>query len=64
MNFEETEEHGLIRESVRQIMKDFDLDYNMPLKAGKLLIGEKVSITIEIEGVAQAPKKSKPSKKK
>lgn len=34
--------------------KDFGLAYNQALETGQLLIGEEVSITLEVEGIQQA----------
>jgi len=34
--------------------KDFGIDFNIPLDGGKLLVGDKVSITLEIQAVLQA----------
>lgn len=39
--------------------KDWDIDYNMPLKAGNLMLGEEVTFTIELEGIAAAKKSKK-----
>jgi len=33
--------------------KDFGVDFNIPLDGGKLLVGDKVSITLSIQGVLQ-----------
>jgi len=33
--------------------KDFGIDFNIPLDGGKLLVGDKVSITLEIQAVLQ-----------
>ena len=34
--------------------KDFGIDFNVPLDGGKLLVGDKVSITLAVEAVLQA----------
>ncbi len=33
--------------------KDFGVDFNIPLDGGKLLVGDKVSITLSIQAVLQ-----------
>lgn len=44
--------------------KDWDVDYNMPLKTGGLMLGEDILFKIEIAGIAEAaPAKAKPAQK-
>jgi polyisoprenoid-binding protein YceI len=35
--------------------KDFGVDFNIPLDGGKLLVGDKVSITLSIQAVLETP---------
>jgi polyisoprenoid-binding protein YceI len=37
--------------------KDFGLSWNKTLEAGRLLVGEDVTITLEVEGNERAPAK-------
>lgn len=34
--------------------KDFDIEFNIPIDAGGVLVGEKIKITLEVEAVLQA----------
>lgn len=51
----DTDAYGLTRlgaEATTSISrKDFGVDFNVPLEGGKLLIGDKIDISLEIEGV-------------